>query len=217
MVLIKKKSYLFYINIENFYILQAFSHFTYVTAHYSPSFPSLHLRHSSFSNSSLALPTSQLILQPFRRFTYVIAHSPTLPLLHLRHSSFSNPSFASTTSQDFHLRHLASRSWHLEHFEICILILIKNHHRVKWCLVFFWDCYDVVLTDYALKRQTITGAYYRNLLTRLRYGKLSRRCVAGMGPFCSTTTSQLILYRTQSHMLLLWAIKFCLNPRILLS
>ena len=44
-------------------------------------------------------PTSKLILQPFRRFTYVTAHTTTLPLLHLRHSSFSNPSFASPTSQ----------------------------------------------------------------------------------------------------------------------
>ena len=32
-----------------------------------------------------------LILQPFRRFTYVTAHSPTLLSLFLRHSSFSNP------------------------------------------------------------------------------------------------------------------------------
>ena len=89
-------------------------HFTYVTAHSdSPSFPSLHLHHSSFSNPSLALPTSQLILQPFRRFTYVTAQSPTLPLLYLRHSSFSNPSFASLTSQDLHLIHLASRPWFL--------------------------------------------------------------------------------------------------------
>ena len=69
----------------------------YSRAH-SPTFPSLHLRHSSFSNPSPALPTSQLILQPFRRFTYVTVHSQTLPLLHLRHSSFSNPCFASTTS-----------------------------------------------------------------------------------------------------------------------
>ena len=52
---------------------------------------------------------SQLILQPFRRFTYVTVHSPTLPLLYLRHSSFSNPSFASPTSQALHLRYLASR------------------------------------------------------------------------------------------------------------
>ena len=66
---------------------------------------------SSFSNISVTSPTSQLILQPFRRFTYVTAHSITLPLLHLRHSSLSNPSFASPTSQDLHLIHLASRPW----------------------------------------------------------------------------------------------------------
>ena len=62
---------------------------------HSLTFPSLHLRYNSFSNPSVASPTSQNILQPLRRFTYVKAHSPTLPLLHLRHSSFSNPSFAS--------------------------------------------------------------------------------------------------------------------------
>ena len=56
---------------------------------HSPSFPSLHLRHSSFSNPSLALPTSQLILQPFRSFTYVTAHSPTLLSLLLRHRIFT--------------------------------------------------------------------------------------------------------------------------------
>ena len=59
------------------------------------TFPSLHLRHNSFSNSPVALRTSQLILQPFRCFTYV--------------SSFSNPSLSSPTSQALHLRHLASR------------------------------------------------------------------------------------------------------------
>ena len=57
----------------------------------------------SFSNLSVTSPTSQLILQSFRRFTYVTAHSPTLPLLHLGHSSFSNPSFASSTSLALHL------------------------------------------------------------------------------------------------------------------
>ena len=75
---------------------------------------SLHLRHSLFSNPSAALstshtmlylirrfisfynfhcftyvidfsPTSQFIFQPFRRFTYVTAHSTTVPLLHIRH------------------------------------------------------------------------------------------------------------------------------------
>ena len=80
-------------------ILQAFNHFTYVTADsHSPSFPSPHLRHSSFSNPSVASPTSQLILQSFFRFS-VSAHSPTYPSLHLSHSSFSNLSVTSPTSQ----------------------------------------------------------------------------------------------------------------------
>ena len=34
---------------------------------------------------SIALPTSQLVLQPFRCFTYVTARSPTLLSLLLRH------------------------------------------------------------------------------------------------------------------------------------
>ena len=73
---------------------------------------SLENEESSFSNLSVISPTSQLILQPFRRFIYVIldprnqghqngwwSHSPTFPSLHLRHSSFSNPSVALPTSQ----------------------------------------------------------------------------------------------------------------------
>ena len=60
---------------------------------------SLDLRHSSLSNHSVASPTSQLVIQPFRRFTYVTARYPTLSSLHLRHSSLSNPSVASPTSQ----------------------------------------------------------------------------------------------------------------------
>ena len=59
-------------------ILQAFHHFTYVTAH-SPTLPSLYLRHNPFSNPSLALPTSQLILQPFFRLSYVTGFSPGEP------------------------------------------------------------------------------------------------------------------------------------------
>ena len=41
----------------------------------------------------------KLILQPFRHFAYVTAHSPILPSLYLRQSSYSNPSFDSPTSQ----------------------------------------------------------------------------------------------------------------------
>ena len=57
----------------------------------------------SFSNLSVTSPMSQLILQSFRCFPYVTAHSPILPLLYLRHSSFSNPSFAIFPS--LHLLH----------------------------------------------------------------------------------------------------------------
>ena len=55
----------------------------------SPTFPSLHLRHNLFSNTSVALPTSQFILQLFRCFTYVPAHSPTLISILLRHRLFT--------------------------------------------------------------------------------------------------------------------------------
>ena len=82
---------------------------------YSPTFPSLHLRHRSFSNPSVALPTlqlilqtsvasptSQLILQPFRCFTYVTAHSPTFLSPFLRHRIFTlliqNTTFTTTAS-----------------------------------------------------------------------------------------------------------------------
>ena len=93
--------------------------FTYVTAQ-STTLPPLHLCHSLFSNPSAALPTSQLILQPFRcfiyvigtcwrtrrslilqplhRFTYVTAHSPTLPPHYLRPAR-------STTLPPLYLRH----------------------------------------------------------------------------------------------------------------
>ena len=77
------------------------NHFTYVTVHSdSPNFPSLHLRHSSFSNPSLALPTSQLILQPFRCFTYVTTHSPTLLSLLLRHRIFTYVTWRAAHERD---------------------------------------------------------------------------------------------------------------------
>ena len=79
----------------------------------SPSFPSLHLRHSSFSNPSVASSMPQLILQPLFRFSYVTGAfsnpsvSSSMPQLILQPlfrfsyvtGSFSNPSVASSTSQ----------------------------------------------------------------------------------------------------------------------
>ena len=48
---------------------------------HSPTLTSLHLRHNSFSNPSAALSTSELVLQSFRFFTYVIDTSPTSQLI----------------------------------------------------------------------------------------------------------------------------------------
>ena len=101
----------------------------------SPSFPSLHVRHSSFSNPSVASPTSQLILQPLRCFTYVTAHFPTILSLLLRHSSFSNHSFDSPTSQPLHLRHLASRPWTREGFKWCSTQMLSYATRKSYFFV----------------------------------------------------------------------------------
>ena len=74
-------------------ILQPFRHFTYATTH-SPTLPSLYLSHSSFSNPSVASPTSHFILQPFIRFSYVRSSS-----LNSSGGSIFNLSITSPTSQ----------------------------------------------------------------------------------------------------------------------
>ena len=86
-------------------------HFTYVTAHsttlspHSTILTSLHLRHSSFYNPSAALPTSQLILQSFRCFTYVIGTSPTPQLILQPFCRFNYATGHSTTLPLLHPRH----------------------------------------------------------------------------------------------------------------
>ena len=63
---------------EALLILQSVRRFIYVTAH-SPTLASLYPRNSSFSNPFVASPTSQLILQPFFRFSYVTGSLLTSP------------------------------------------------------------------------------------------------------------------------------------------
>ena len=94
----------------------------YVTAH-SPSEGKVGewalLRHSAFSKWRkgwrMSSATSQLILQPFRCFTYATAHSVTLFSLFLRHRlcSFCKISVPSPTSQSFSNSSVASPSSHL--------------------------------------------------------------------------------------------------------
>ena len=75
--------------------------------------PSLHLRHSSFSNPSVPSPTSQLILLillPFHRFTYVIAYSPNLLSLHVHHLT-SSPWHSHSFIHSFIPCHPSPHSW----------------------------------------------------------------------------------------------------------
>ena len=81
---------------------------------------------ASFSNPSLASPTSLLILQLFRRFTCVTAHFPTFPSLQLRHSSFFNHSVALATQ-----RHFTYVTWRASHVVIlakalCFRLVVFN-------------------------------------------------------------------------------------------
>lgn len=57
-----------------------------------------------------------------------------------------------------------------------------QHSSGKVMLSVFWDCHGVIITDYARKGQTITGASYRDLLTKLReVVKVKRRGVLTKG------------------------------------
>ena len=110
---------------------------------HSPTFPSLHLCHNSFSNPSIALPTSQLIPQPFCCFTYVTAHSPTLLSLFLRHRLFTYVTWRANPWLKLGLCGCFSfctllvctllRHFHLK-FYILVIIIWQQYlgHRVRW-------------------------------------------------------------------------------------
>ena len=88
--------------------------FTYVTAH-SPTLLLLHLHYSTFSNPSVALPKSQLILQPFCCFTYITVHSQTLvalPTSQLIFQSFCCFTYVTSSSLTFTWR--AAHDLHLK-------------------------------------------------------------------------------------------------------
>ena len=84
--------------------VQPLHRFSYVTAHF-PNLPPLYLRHSSFSNPSVVSPTSQFILQPFFRFTYVTGSSPMSQLILQPFRRFTYFTGNSTTLLLLHLRH----------------------------------------------------------------------------------------------------------------
>ena len=80
---------------------------------HSPTFPSLYLRHSSFSNPSVDLSTSQIILWSFRCFTYVTADSPTLFSLLIRHRLFTYVTWRAVYAHvgDLHLPRQMNMIW----------------------------------------------------------------------------------------------------------
>ena len=104
----------------------------------------LFFRFSSVTSSSLNSPGeppmfliewAELIIQPFRHFTYVTTHSPILPSLYLRHRSFSNPSVASPTSQ--FILQLIFRFFHATSSSLnsrkCLIKLISHcrHYHIQ--------------------------------------------------------------------------------------
>ena len=112
---------------------QTFRHVTYVTAH-SPTLPSLYLRLSSFSNSSVGSPTSQLILQPYLRFSYVTGSSLTSPgeppMVHYR--PYIIPPLASMISKSYTI---SRNTQHLP--QIYFNIILSSTSRPPWLNVPF--------------------------------------------------------------------------------
>ena len=106
----------------------------------------------------------ELILQPFRRFTYVTAHSPTLPLLHLCHSSFSKPFFRFSYSQVLHLCHLASRP--------CLLSRKMSffHHFVLQIHFSIWSSWSCGLSVPEVSPKTGFGNLKGSLLLSWDWG-----------------------------------------------
>ena len=107
----------------------------------TPSFPSLHLRHSSFSYPSVALPTSQLILQPFRCFPYVIPHSQCLLSLLLRHRLFTYVTWWAAHASKIIPCHI-------------YLLLRKCNYNVSWkyrCLFLAYLCLSLMCFQWKYK------------------------------------------------------------------
>ena len=110
---------------------------------HSPTFPSLHLRHNSFFNPSVASPTSQLILQPYFRFSYVTGSSltsPDEPSMHYLFSvkkheqrSYSNFSVTSPTSQLI-LQPFRCFTYVTPHSSNLLSLLLRHRHftYVTW-------------------------------------------------------------------------------------
>ena len=112
-----------------------------------------------FSKFSVTSPTWQLILLPFRRFTYDTAHSPTLPLLYLRqahsptNSYFTYVTVNSPTLLSLLLRHriLTYVTWRASHAVLSWLIFNIRH--------MFWSNLLSNLSDILLRHNSFSKHY----------------------------------------------------------
>ena len=123
-----------------------FSHFTYITAH-SPTLPSIYLCHSSFSNTSVASPTSQLILQTFFRFSYVTGSSlmspgelpmifdemtgNVIPEVHGLQAWKSSLIYNSHAGHEYLVYYFRCNVWNNQHNQFSSWLHITTH---SWCL-----------------------------------------------------------------------------------
>ena len=139
-------------------------HFTYVTAH-SPTLPSLYLRHNSFTNPPVASPTSQIILQPFFRLSYVTGFSltsPGEPPMACTHSGRSQGGVMAVTEKNF-MKLRRTRVLHTLNLYLFILywsfinlfILIYLYQMTYWVHEMLISRTDILLTS-ALQLATIT-------------------------------------------------------------
>ena len=124
---------------------------------HSPTFPSLYLRHNSFSNSSVPLPKSQLILNPsvasptsqfilqtVFRFSYeqssvskLSVTSPTSQLILQPFRRFTYITARSPTLLSLLLRHglFTYVTWRAAHASmIAIMMMIMNVHHFNKCI-----------------------------------------------------------------------------------
>ena len=145
------------------------------------------------SNTSAASPTLQLILQPFRCFTYVTAHSPTLPSLQLRHSTFSNPSVVSSTSQLI-LKSFRRFTYVADHSPILASLQLRHRSLSNPCVAS--PTSQLILKH--LRRFTYVTAHSSTLpLLHLRHRHftyVTLRGVHDLGPFTETKSNNGKIY-----------------------
>ena len=90
----------------------------------------------SFFNLSVTSPTSQFILQPFRRFIHVTAHSLTVPLLHQRQAH--SPTLLSLLLRHRLFTYVTWRALHdSKHNRRFLLFML--HAQVIRALTYFWN------------------------------------------------------------------------------